>query len=393
MKKLLPIFLILFSFQTGFSQSATSIANGNWMNPSTWNCGCIPMPNYTVTINHNVALDTSWYVSSGGITINSGASLIKNNPTRDLLVNGGNLTNHGTLDVRYLFTQTGTFSNSGTLNASSFLNYLNFTNTGTIQNMDSLYSTGSIINNGSFLNIDSITTGGTFTNNGICTYHQFTNTGQYTNNKNLTFTDLTNTGTFINSDTIHAINSVWNTETFTNMPSGYFNLGTSLLNADSIQHNALFNNNGKVVVNDSWYNSDTVKGVSGTFQVADSSVNWGYMKGTFNFCDLTPPVSSPFVDYNFGTISTGITWCAVTGITQTDVAEINIYPNPATDFITIDIQKKKPAELKIYNACGILIDKFSNPDRIDVSEYSAGLYFISIVSENKTFIRKIQIIK
>src|SRR3989304_8258809 len=98
-KNLLFSFLLSVISFAGFSQTATSIANGNWMNPFTWNCTCIPLPGYSVTINHSVALDTSWYVPSGGITINSGGSLIKNNSSRDLLVNGGSLTNNGTLDI------------------------------------------------------------------------------------------------------------------------------------------------------------------------------------------------------------------------------------------------------------------------------------------------------
>ena len=195
MKKIVSIILILNSYFTGFSQTANSIANGNWMNPFTWDCTCVPLPGYTVTINHNVSLDTSLYISSGGITINSGASLLENNTTRDIWVNGGSLANNGTLTLHYLWTNTGTFSNSGIITLRSFLNNINFTNAGTIQNLDSMYNTGTIINNGNFLTIDSITNAGTFTNNGICTYHQFTNSGTYVNNKSLTFTDITNNGT------------------------------------------------------------------------------------------------------------------------------------------------------------------------------------------------------
>src|SRR3972149_5416785 len=392
-KNLLFSFLLSVISFAGFSQTATSIANGNWMNPFTWNCTCVPLPGYSVTINHNVALDTGAYVPSGGITINPGASLIGNNPTRDIWVNGGSFSNKGTLDVRYLWTQTGTFSNSGTMTVRSFLNYVNFTNSGTIQNVDSLYSTASVINNGNFLNIDSITTGGTFTNNGICTYNQFTNTGIYTNNNNLTFTDITNLGTFNNADTMIALNSGWNVETWNNLSAGYFLVNNSFLNADSVQNNAVFNNNGRMIVNDSWYNADTVKGSTGSFQVADSSVNWGWMKQTFDFCDLTPPATAPFIDYNFGTISSGITWCLINGVAEAEQNQINIYPNPAIDFINIDIQNKNPVHIKIYNAYGNVMNEWRNQTRIDISEYSSGLYFISIGENDTVYLKKIQIIK
>lgn len=394
MKKIISALLILFSVHTGFSQTATSIANGNWMNPSTWSCTCVPLPGYTVTINHAVALDTSWYVPSGGITINSGGSLIKNNSKRDLLINGGNLINHGTLDVRNLFTQAGTFSNTGVLTARAFLNYVNFTNTGTIHDIDSLYSTGGIINTGSFLNIDSITTGGTFTNNGACTYNQFTNTGHYTNNNNLSFTDFSNLGTFTNTDTIICQHNIWNAEKLINQSTGFFLLQKSFLNGDSIQHNAMFNNNGRMVINDSWYNSDTVKGSStGSFRVADSSVNWGWMLGTFDFCDLTPPASAPYVDINTGTLQIGITWCNYTGIADLKNMEIKIYPNPASDFINVEMKNQIDSKVRIYNSCGSMISEATNKTRIDISEYPSGLYFISILTGNNSYTKKIQIIK
>ncbi len=396
MKKTITLFLIVVSFQTGFSQTATSIANGNWMNPTTWNCTCIPIPGYTVTINHAVALDTSWYIpSAGGITINASGSLIKNSPKRDLLVSGGNLTNHGTLDVRSLFTQTGTFSNSGTLTAKSFLNYVNFTNSGTIHNVDSLYSTGTIINNGNFLIIDSITTGGTFTNNGVCTYHQFTNTGQYTNNRKLTFTDFTNFGTFTNTDTVIGQQSFWNTEIFNNQSSGYILLNKSFLNADSIQHNSVCNNNGRMVINDSWYNSDTVKGTTGSIQVADSSVNWGFMKGTFDFCDLTPPTSSPYVDYNFGTIASGITWCQFTGISSSEMMEIKIYPNPSNGVFTISSLQPAPYNLEVYNVMGEIVfqSEIKNPKSEIHLDSPNGMYYLNIKTESGTVNKKLIIQK
>ena len=88
MTKTITVLLILFSINTGFSQTANSIANGNWMNPLTQDCTCIPIPGYTVTIHHAVLLDTSFYIPTGGITIFPGASLIENNTVRDIELNG-----------------------------------------------------------------------------------------------------------------------------------------------------------------------------------------------------------------------------------------------------------------------------------------------------------------
>jgi hypothetical protein len=393
MKKIVSIILILNSYFTGFSQTANSIANGNWMNPFTWDCTCVPLPGYTVTINHNVSLDTSLYISSGGITINSGASLLENNTTRDIWVNGGSLANNGTLTLHYLWTNTGTFSNSGIITLRSFLNNINFTNAGTIQNLDSMYNTGTIINNGNFLTIDSITNAGTFTNNGICTYHQFTNSGTYVNNKSLTFTDITNNGTLNNTDTMIATHSGWNTAIWNNQSGSYFLVDNIFLNDDPIQHVAVFNNNGRMVVNNSWYNYDTVKGVIGSFQVADTSANMGWMKGAFDFCDLTPPNSAPYVDINTGTISNLITWCQYNGIPEIKTDALKLFPNPTSDFITIEMQNQNFFTIKIYNSSGSLINEYYNQTKINVSEYPSGLYFVSVITGNNIYRKKVQLIK
>lgn len=379
---------------TGISQSATSIANGNWMNPFTWDCTCVPLPGYNVTINHNVALDTGLYIPSGSVIINSGASLTGNNPQRDIWLNGGSFSNSGTLGtIRYFLVQTGSFANSGSLSVGSFDSYVNFTNTGTFQNIDSMRTAATVINNGNLLNIDSIMTTGTFTNNGIGTFNQFTNTGQFTNNNNISFVDFTNLGTFTNADTLTGLNSAWNAETFYNLSSAYISLNNSFLNGDSLQLDAVFDNNGRMVVNDSWYNSDTIKGTTGSFQVADTSINWGWMQQTFDFCDLTPPASPPYIDYNFGTISSGITWCLYNSVSELSKMEVTFFPNPASNRIMFETGDMKDYEIKIYSQDGQLVKKSFNQKQIDISEVPAGLYFVQLVSEEMIWTKKIAVVK
>lgn len=396
MRKLLLLALASFLlFVNGNAQTATSIANGNWMNPFTWSCTCVPLPGYSVTINHNVMLDTSFYIPSGGITITSGASLAGNNATRDIMVNGGSLTNNGTLTVRYLWTQTGNFANSGTVNLTSFLNNVNFTNNGTFQNLDSMYTTGIVVNNGSFLNIDSITNAGTFTNNGICTYNQFTNASIYHNNNYLSFSDITNLGTFENTDTILASNSGWNVKDWTNNTGAYMHFSKSFLNAgDTTLHDAVFVNNGRWVISDSWYNADTIKGGStGSIQVADSSVNWGAMKGTFDFCDLTPPVSAPYIDFNLGTVSSGITWCLYDGISELAWDSFTVFPNPAVDHIRFENMKERGLQIQIINMDGMTVLDQPFEESLDVSTLSQGVYMIRMTTDKTIRSSKLFIIK
>ncbi len=72
--------------------------------------------------------------------------------------------------------------------------------------------------------------------------------------------------------------------------------------------------------------------------------------------------------------------------------QINIFPNPASDFITIKIDDKINA-VKFYNAAGSLIKTAqANSSKIDISSLTKGNYIISIETESgietKKFIKK-----
>lgn len=391
MKNYFPVLLALLAGNLA-AQTATSVSNGNWTSPFTWSCTCVPTPGYTVVINTNVTLNTSFAYTSGSITINAGASLVEDTPSRDIWVNGGSLINNGTLDVRYLWTQSGTFSNSGTLTARSVLSNVNFTNTGTFQNVDSMYTTATVTNNGSFLNIDSVTNGGSFTNNGILQYNQFTNQGTLINNNNLTFTDITNNGSLTNNDTITALNSGWNPGSWTMNAGSYFLAGNSFLNQDPLQHDAVFDNDGAVRIMDSWYNMDTMKGGStGSFIVTDTSYNSGWMKESFDFCDLSPPSSAPYIDFNLGSVSSGISWCLSTGMEIPGETAIAIYPNPCSEALFVYPGISSGKKIVLTDLTGRLVLSAENTERVDVSGLPPGLYLLTVETAGKTITQKITI--
>ena len=64
------------------------------------------------------------------------------------------------------------------------------------------------------------------------------------------------------------------------------------------------------------------------------------------------------------------------------------FPNPATNFITIEVQSNitKATEIRIYNALGKLsltekLEKGLNTNRIDLSSLSQGIYIIELRDE------------
>jgi hypothetical protein len=77
----------------------------------------------------------------------------------------------------------------------------------------------------------------------------------------------------------------------------------------------------------------------------------------------------------------------LTGIEEsTTASEINIFPNPATDFVNIPLPgNEKNVTIEIINAAGKVVrteKPNTNSINIAVNEYSKGIYFIKIKSDN-----------
>lgn len=64
---------------------------------------------------------------------------------------------------------------------------------------------------------------------------------------------------------------------------------------------------------------------------------------------------------------------------------IRIYPNPASEYIVIDINEGSPFEYEIFNSNGILVLKgiSQNTIRVDIKDLNSGLYFCNVKSQNK----------
>lgn len=388
MKKTKYILAFMLFVNIAFSQTASSIANGNWLNPLTWNCTCIPTNSYNVTINHNVTLNTSMLFSSGGLTVNPGASMIQDGSlNRDLMFNGGNFVNNGTSNFRNLLMTAGNSSNSGSLTLVAFTNSLiPFVNSGTIQ-MDSMLVAGSFTNtNTGKINGDSILNTATFLNNGNMNVKWGTNASTFNNTNYYTGYAYTNSGNYENNDSIILTYSFWNKNNFNNKSGAVINL-TKSFNNKNLLGTATFTNNGKVKILDSWFNSDTIKGTSGSFVISDSTVNTGFLKGTFDFCDLTQTVSTaPFIDINTGTVSTLITWCAATSLTSKEqINRIEIYPNPVSNYINIE-NLKNCSTINIIDINGKLIKKVdasTSENNIKVNlNLIDGIYFIKFLNSS-----------
>ena len=77
-------------------------------------------------------------------------------------------------------------------------------------------------------------------------------------------------------------------------------------------------------------------------------------------------------------------------VTETN---IEIYPNPASDFVRVSTVNGQQSTVRVYNTLGMLVEEFemlSNEIEINVSDYKSGMYFINISTDNgDTFTEKV----
>ena len=78
--------------------------------------------------------------------------------------------------------------------------------------------------------------------------------------------------------------------------------------------------------------------------------------------------------------------------TMSKDGNVEVYPNPARDYIKLSANNYQLSAVRIYNYLGILIEEIevnSSDIEINVSDYSNGVYFIEVQTENGNIVKKI----
>lgn len=66
---------------------------------------------------------------------------------------------------------------------------------------------------------------------------------------------------------------------------------------------------------------------------------------------------------------------------------ILVYPNPATDYLTVD--SEKVTLIEIYSISGKLLQKKRNSNQIDVRKLNTGTYIIKVEINKELFTSKL----
>ena len=83
----------------------------------------------------------------------------------------------------------------------------------------------------------------------------------------------------------------------------------------------------------------------------------------------------------------GLTLMVLEGVEESPMSAIQIWPNPTTG--QIHINAEMPCDVEVRNVLGQLVLQAKETETIDLSDLENGLYFLTLISENKLIIFKI----
>ena len=129
---------------------------------------------------------------------------------------------------------------------------------------------------------------------------------------------------------------------------------------DLAGYNAMYNLNGE----QSWFTFDQQVVINGDF------VKWG--------------------DYNIGTEIAAWTYVWTTpvqpvtiydDVEEIEAATLSVYPNPATDYIMVNVETQSFVSVQIYDILGHMV-LTSTESNVDLRNIEAGVYFVTVRTDN-----------
>ena len=73
--------------------------------------------------------------------------------------------------------------------------------------------------------------------------------------------------------------------------------------------------------------------------------------------------------------------------------EISIYPNPTTGIFSVDSHQENITKITVSDISGVIVKSMDQKEGshydLDLSENPAGCYFVSVLTENSSIVKKI----
>lgn len=127
-----------------------------------------------------------------------------------------------------------------------------------------------------------------------------------------------------------------------------------------------------------------------------NTTNYQYYDASQKFPVLTMntfAVKTATASYNYTVTAVSINNDIFTGINEHSLSNpFSFYPNPVSDFLTIELMNNEPVGIEIINPIGqiVLSEKFTEArGTIAVGALSPGIYFVKTISGNKSSVKKL----
>lgn len=321
----------------------TSVVDGPWHSPATWDCGCVPANDDNVQVEHAVVITQDAELGFGLLNVTADGSITGGSGITLTLYSA--FSNSGRIAVdRFLLMPGGAIDyafNADSLQVGSmcFMARPDLVNGGVIQVLDTLRSgalwenaAGGIVRatyldgNAQVLNLGTIEGVGSFLT-------PFDNRGTITHQG-----PMFQQGSSVNTGLLELQGDLTVMSGFEQ--AGRLNMqgllqvnGTCTIAPDT----ALVDLVGDLLVN------GTLTG-SGVLCVTNNTANFGLISGTLDLCDITRTDSlPPYLDVNEGTVAGTVIFCdnpycspQGAGIRDRALRTLVVaYPNPAHDVVRI----------------------------------------------------------
>lgn len=333
---------------SSFGQWILSAQDGNYSDPATWSCNCVPSSTDSVFIyDHTVNMDSDIYADGGIFQVGVGASaLVDQNNEFDIIVNGGFFINNGNVICQKVQLDSGKIYNSGYMTLDTLITKDSIWNSGGAQiTTDYLFHSHSLSGNDVFYNQSFI-----FVNQ-----------------------DFVNSGNFENT--------------------GYLTVQNDFENCNYPGNKAVFENNYEVCIQGDFLNcgpgnltaqGDSLTGNGGIFFLNGNSTNNGTITGDLIiYSSGGINVQNGFVDNTNIQYNGAVSSCYI-GISENPASQISTYPNPFSESFSIETdQNDFVSSVQIYNIMGQLVHSISNVDSAQITitglaHLEHGLYTVKL---------------
>jgi len=346
--------------------TVSSVCHGNWNNPAVWSTGNVPASNNLVEIYHNINLNVNvTLVNPGYLLIDSSGGLCGSGNFNGRFINYGPLM-VGILTVQGISTSNAYTSSSGStiVNGTWVVNSLSCAGCAPMCappmscSPIACYTVNIPVND----TLSATYLNDIFSCDPVYSYEAMVEPGTfpYASGVNLAFL-------------IYSINAP--PGSVTSVPGGVVNVGDTLLLPTTNPaggYQFVFSQGGYITFYLIAYGTPTTANQTYAY-------NWDYIYRTYYGCQDT-------------LIFIHDAGCSVNppvGMNEIRNQSFNIYPNPTTGVFTI---QSEIGELEIYNTLGELIfssQVTNNSITINLSEAAKGIYFLKIISDDKTYSQKL----